>query len=232
MNRKDAESAENSAHQTALGRQRQDCSQHRPTPPHACSQQMRASTARLPASRSSLRSLRLCGYDAVGMTSSDSTAAATKAQEPDPAHAPADAAAGRAQPRGAGLDGCGSAGPVRAADLPRLRRGAVPATGSVPRLPVGPAGVEAAGRRRRTARDHGPASQQRSVLPRAAALAAGHGAAGRGPHRRGAPACRRFIRTRCACESMPAWTSPARRCSLPFPDRRLRAWPTIGSCAK
>ncbi len=67
----------------------------------------------------------------------DAAAHPPEAQEPDPAHAAADAAAGRAQPRRARPDGGRGARPVRAAGVPRLRRGAVSAARSLPRLPVG-----------------------------------------------------------------------------------------------
>ena len=58
------------------------------------------------------------------------------AQESGPAHAPADAAAGGAQPRGAAASPRPRPRRVRAAGLPRLRRGAVSAARGLPRLSV------------------------------------------------------------------------------------------------
>ena len=79
----------------------------------------------------------------------------------------------------------------------RCQRGPVPAARCLPPLPVGAAQVDAAGRRRRAdQRDRAP-SQQRSVLPRAAAVAARPG-----PPRRRAdgdrpPARRRRVAAAC-----------------------------------
>ena len=95
-----------------------------------------------------------------------------KAKESGPAHAPADAAAGGAQPGRARPHRGGGARALRAAAVPRLRHGAVPAAGGLPALPLGPSCLESqqSGEGELLARDR-PAPQQRPVLPRAAALA-------------------------------------------------------------
>ena len=59
----------------------------------------------------------------------------TKAKEPGPAHAAADAAAGGAQPRRARPHRRGRARSLRAAAMPRMRHGAISAARGVPEVP-------------------------------------------------------------------------------------------------
>ncbi len=109
----------------------------------------------------------------------DRTARPPQAQEPAPAHAAAAVAAGHPQPHRAWPDGGRRRGPLRAAGLPRLQRRDLSAARRLSVVPVGAAAVSRCRQRRHAGRrDHG-ADLDRSVLPRAHAVAGRHGEARR-----------------------------------------------------
>src|SRR5207237_8673439 len=94
-----------------------------------------------------------------------SDARAAQAQEPSAAHAVADVAAWSAQPHRARPYRRRRAGTFRAAAMPRLRNSPISAPRGLSKLPLDSPFLDKTIRIRRTARDHGPASQQRSFFP-------------------------------------------------------------------
>ena len=113
----------------------------------------------------------------------------------------ADAAAGDAQPCRARLDRGSGARTVRLAGLSRLRRRAISATRSLPRVSVTPADLAAAGREGQASHRNDLAHRAGTLLPRTTALA----------HRPCSPGRRRQSRCLSACRRRRSAVPRARR---------------------
>jgi len=142
------------------------------------------------------------------------------------------AAPGGAVASGARFDRGGSARPIRAAGLRRLRRRSISAARNVPSMFDRHASLARTVGGRRVDRRDDRASQQRFVLSRACAMAARSGAARRRTYGRRASARGLPPRLQAACASAPAFRQVRSGRSLASPLMRCRTWLTIANCVK